>query len=59
MHQVAGTANDRVKAARATFAQARDFRRAAVSILTEGLILPAVSAGGHSHAHGTNRTGPT
>ena len=44
MHQVAGTASDRTKAARATFAQARDFRRAAVGNLTEGLVLPAVSA---------------
>ena len=44
MHQVAGKASDRAKAARATFAQARDFRRAAVGNLTEGLVLPAVSA---------------
>jgi hypothetical protein len=43
MHQVAGNASDRAKAARATFAQARDFRRAAVGNLTEGLVL-AVSA---------------
>ena len=44
MHQVVGSASDRAKAARATFAQARDFRRAAVGNLTEGLVLPAVSA---------------
>jgi hypothetical protein len=44
MHQVAGNASDRTKAARATFARARDFRRAAVGNLTEGLVLPAVSA---------------
>jgi hypothetical protein len=44
MHQVAGNASDRARAALATFAQARDFRRAAVGNLTEGLVLPAVSA---------------
>lgn len=44
MHQVAGNASDRTKAARSTFAQARDFRRAAASNLTEELVLPAVSA---------------
>lgn len=44
MHQVPGSASDRTKAARATFAQARDFRRAAAGNLIEGLVLPAVSA---------------
>lgn len=44
MHSVPGNASDRAKAARATFEQARDFRRAAASNLDEGLRLPAISA---------------
>ena len=44
MHQVVGNASDRAKAARSTFTQAREFRRAAESNLAEGLVLPAVSA---------------
>ena len=44
MHQVAGSAPDRAKAARATLGQARDFRRAAVGNLAEALVLPAISA---------------
>jgi hypothetical protein len=44
MHQISGSPADRAKAARATFAQANDFRRAAVSNFSEGLILPAISA---------------
>ena len=44
MHTVPGSANDRAKAARATFDQARDFRRAAISNMDEGLRLPAISA---------------
>lgn len=44
MHQVVGNTSDRAKAARSTFTQAREFRRAAVSNLAEGLVLPAVSA---------------
>ena len=44
MHQTAGNSIVRTKAARSTFVQARDFRRAAVSNLAEGLVLPAVSA---------------
>ncbi len=44
MHQVAGSATERVKAARARFGQARDFRRAAVGNLAEALVLPAISA---------------
>ena len=37
MHQVAGSATDRAKAARSTLGQARDFRRVAVGNLAEGL----------------------
>ena len=44
MHQVAGDASARARAARATFAQALDFRRAALGNLSEGLALPAISA---------------
>jgi hypothetical protein len=44
MHQVAGGTAARVKAARSTFGQARDFRRAAASNLTEALLLPSISA---------------
>ena len=44
MHQVPGKASDRATAARATFGEANDFRRAASGNLAEGLILPAISA---------------
>ena len=44
MHRVTDGSNERAKAARATFEQARDFRRAAVSNMGEGLRLPAISA---------------
>ena len=44
MHQVAGSATDRGKAARVTLGQARDFRRAAVGNLADGLVLPTISA---------------
>lgn len=44
MHQIPGKASDRTTAARATFGQAIDFRRAALGNLAEGLILPAISA---------------
>ncbi len=44
MHQIAGNASDRAKAARAMFEQAREFRRAAKGNLADGLRLPAISA---------------
>lgn len=44
MHQLAGRAPDRAKAARATLGQAHDFRRAAIGNLAEALVLPAISA---------------
>lgn len=44
MHRVTDGVNERAKAARATFEQARDFRRAAISNMGEGLRLPAISA---------------
>ena len=44
MHQVTGSASDRATTARSTFGQARDFRRAAVGNMSEGLVLPAISA---------------
>ena len=44
MHQVPGGASERASAARATFGQATDFRRAALGNLAEGLRLPTISA---------------
>ncbi len=44
MRQDAGSAANRATAARATFGQALDFRRAAAGNLADGLVLPAISA---------------
>jgi hypothetical protein len=38
MHQVSGSATDRANAARATFGQARDLRRAAVGNLVDTIL---------------------
>ena len=44
MHRVTGDSAARTKAARSVLRQARDFRRAASTSVTEELFLPAVSA---------------